>query len=60
MSQEKGPQDQVLAVPKADRDKRAYVRPVLVVFGSVAKLTQSGNGSGADGGTIPGMTMPCL
>jgi hypothetical protein len=60
MSLGKEPQGQVLAVPKVGREKRPYVRPVLVAFGSVAKLTQGGSGSGADGGTIPGMTMPCL
>jgi hypothetical protein len=60
MSLGKNPEGQVSTPPKAGCEKRPYVRPALVAFGSVAKLTQSGSGSGADGGTIPGMTMPCL
>lgn len=39
--------------------RRAYVQPSLVMYGSIAKLTQTGNGSGLDGGGV-GMTMVCL
>jgi hypothetical protein len=39
--------------------KKAYVAPSLVEYGSIEKLTQSGNGTGADGGTT-GMQMQCL
>jgi len=39
--------------------KKVYARPSLVEYGSIAKLTQSGSGSGADGGAI-GMSMVCL
>lgn len=38
-------------------NKRSYQTPSLTVFGSVKELTQSGNGSGGDGGPTPGMTM---
>ena len=31
--------------------KKAYVKPSLVEYGSIAKLTQGGIGSGLDGGT---------
>jgi hypothetical protein len=37
-----------------------YETPSLSTFGSVAKLTLNGSGSGADGGTDPTMLMPCL
>ena len=40
--------------------KRQYSTPTLTTYGPVSKLTQSGNGSGADGGTQSGMMMPCL
>ena len=40
--------------------KKPYSTPQLVDYGSIAKLTQTGNGTGADGGGIPGMTMVCL
>lgn len=33
-----------------------YQSPALTVFGSVKDLTLNGTGSGADGGTTPGMT----
>jgi hypothetical protein len=39
--------------------KRVYVRPSLVVYGSIAKLTQNGTGSGQDGGPV-GMNKVCL
>jgi hypothetical protein len=39
--------------------KRPYSRPSLVEYGSVSKLTQTGAGSGTDGGTA-GMSMMCL
>jgi hypothetical protein len=38
-------------------EKSAYQTPKLVVYGSLAKLTQNGNGSGDDGGAIGGMMM---
>ncbi len=40
--------------------KALYTPPTVVDYGSVAKLTQTGNGSGADGGAVAGMTMTCL
>ncbi len=40
--------------------KGTYISPRLVEYGSVAKLTQSGQGSGSDGGAIAGMMMVCL
>jgi hypothetical protein len=40
--------------------KRIYVPPTLSEYGSVAKLTQGGNGSGTDGGTDPTMMKQCL
>jgi len=40
--------------------KKPYVTPCLVEYGSVAKLTQNGNGTGADGGMTAGMMMMCL
>lgn len=39
--------------------KKAYVAPSLVEYGSIEKLTQAGNGTGADGGT-GSMQMQCL
>lgn len=39
--------------------RKAYLAPRLVEYGSIAKLTQNGNGSGADGGSA-GMRMVCL
>ncbi len=38
-------------------ERYPYSCPVLHVYGSVRQLTQSGEGSGADGGSMPGMTM---
>lgn len=40
--------------------KRRYVPPTLSEYGSVAKLTQTGAGTGADGGVDPTMMMACL
>jgi hypothetical protein len=40
--------------------KSMYLSPSLVEYGSVAKLTQNGQGSGADGGATAGMMMVCL
>jgi hypothetical protein len=42
------------------KSKRIYVPPRLVEYGNIAKLTQTGNGPGADGGLIAGMMMVCL
>jgi hypothetical protein len=39
--------------------RKPYVSPKLQVYGSVAKLTRGGAGTGADGGTV-GMQMVCL
>ena len=39
--------------------RKAYAPPSLVVYGSIAKLTQDGNGSGTDGGPV-GMQKMCL
>jgi len=41
------------ALPEA---RRVYQTPVLTMFGDVRLLTGSASGSGADGGTTPGMT----
>ena len=42
------------------RRKKSYAPPRLVEYGNIAKLTQSGNGPGADGGLTAGMMMVCL
>jgi hypothetical protein len=39
--------------------KKAYIAPSLVEYGSIEKLTQTGNGTGTDGGSV-GMQMVCL
>jgi len=36
--------------------KKPYDTPSLVVYGTVARLTQNGSGSGTDGGPPPGFT----
>ncbi len=41
------------------RDRRPYVTPTLVQYGSVAKLTQSGSSTSPEG-TIPAKAMMCL
>jgi len=41
------------------RVKKVYVAPSLVEYGSIEKLTQSGSGTGTDGGSL-GMQMQCL
>lgn len=43
----------------AETSRRAYAAPLLIEYGSVAKLTQSGNGSFADAGGMM-MMMSCL
>ena len=40
--------------------KKAYRTPRLTEYGSVAKLTQSNAGSGADGGKRAGQMKACL
>ena len=40
--------------------KKPYVTPKLVAYGSVSKLTQSGQGSGTDGGPPGFMAKMCL
>jgi hypothetical protein len=44
----------------AGRSKKPYRPPRLTEYGSVAKLTQSAPGSGADGGTKASQMMACL
>ncbi|MGI8559328.1 MAG: lasso RiPP family leader peptide-containing protein [Solirubrobacteraceae bacterium] len=39
--------------------KKQYEAPALVAYGSIGKLTQTGAGSGTDGG-VAGMSMACL
>jgi len=50
-----GPSNQL----KQPRAKLVYFPPTLLEFGSIAKLTQTGAGSGTDGGTGT-MQMMCL
>jgi len=38
--------------------KRPYVTPTLTAYGTLARLTRHGQGSGADGGAV--MSMMCL
>jgi hypothetical protein len=40
--------------------KKPYTSPRFSAYGSVAKLTQTGTGSGTDGGGQAGMMMVCL
>lgn len=40
--------------------KKTYISPNLLEYGNIAKLTQNGQGSGADQGSIAGMMMVCL
>ncbi len=40
--------------------KKPYAPPSLVVYGSVAKLTQTQDGSGTDGGPVGMSLMMCL
>jgi len=40
--------------------KKAYISPSLVEYGSIAKLTQSGAGTGTDGGVVADMMMVCI
>jgi len=50
-------------LPAADPSRKAarkpYAPPKLQLYGSVAKLTRNGNGTGADGGAGT-MMMVCL
>lgn len=57
MPLENGPQAPNAASNEAERQKRTYTQPVLMVFGSVVKLTQLQSGSGADGG-VAGFSRP--
>ena len=43
----------------SEGEKKHYETPTIVEYGSVAKLTQSGQGSGNDGGA-GSMMMQCL
>ena len=47
------------ATRRGSQTKKAYIAPNLVEYGSIEKLTQNGNGTGADGGPV-GMQMVCL
>ena len=47
-------------VVKPDPIKKPYSGPMLTEYGSVAKLTQGGQGTGTDGGIVEGMMMQCL
>lgn len=44
---------------RAPAQRKKYAAPRLVDYGSLEKLTQTGSGSGADGGSA-GMSMVCL
>jgi hypothetical protein len=46
--------------PEAKRQRKQYQPPRLQAYGSVAKLTRKGNGTGVDGSGSPGMEMNCL
>jgi len=46
--------------PEPSKRKRVYSKPRLTEFGDIAKLTQNGFGSGADGGGAANMMMKCL
>jgi hypothetical protein len=54
---DKEPADQPSDAPLG---KRAYQPPVLVEYGHIAKLTQSGFGSGTDAGLMANRMMMCL
>jgi hypothetical protein len=41
-------------------EKKPYESPRLTEYGGIARLTQSGAGSGTDGGADPTMMMVCL
>jgi hypothetical protein len=45
---------------QAEVVKKTYSTPCLLEYGSVAKLTQTGLGTGTDGGTMVGFMMVCL
>ena len=53
----KKPADQPSYAPTRTRP---YQPPVLIEYGHIAKLTQSGLGSGADGGMMANRMMMCL
>ena len=40
--------------------RRAYQPPKLECYGSISKLTRTGNGPGTDGGIVANMHMVCL
>ncbi|MGE0040493.1 MAG: lasso RiPP family leader peptide-containing protein [Vicinamibacterales bacterium] len=43
----------------ASSSKRPYVRPTLIEYGSISKLTQSGGATRVESG-VPSMKMNCL
>lgn len=42
------------------RGRRPYHAPRLIEYGDITRLTQNGQGSGADGGIGANMMMMCL
>ncbi len=57
---EKRSESQLKEATPRPRLLNEYVSPCLVEYGSIAKLTQNGQGSGNDGGPNAGMMMVCL
>jgi hypothetical protein len=49
-----------ISAPGSRIVKKTYLSPSVVEYGSVAKLTQNGAGSGVDNGTTAGMMHMCL
>jgi hypothetical protein len=54
----RGP-DSSATSPQRESPKRAYARPVLTAYGTLARLTRSGSGSASDAAGTPRMAM-CL
>lgn len=52
--------DRSSGTTSSKKPRLPYESPHLVEYGSVAKLTQSGAGSGGDGGPEANMMMVCL
>jgi hypothetical protein len=44
--------------PPRPSTKRPYVKPAVIAYGTLARLTRNGKGSGTDGGAV--MAMRCL
>lgn len=60
MKEEDGKQSLTQSTKQGVTTKKKYAAPHLLLYGSVAKLTQNGEGSGGDLGTMAGMMMVCL